>query len=196
MYLRNIIYQMKGLLKSLIGEFHKSHTENLAAMIVGIVYSRNVTLPKIAERAPVKPIQLESRVQRFERLLACEKFVPQQVLEPITRRILKKFSKRQQLLIVMDRSLIEDKLNLLHLAVVFCGRALPLGWIKVAGKGTSQLAEQQELLSWLKRCLPAQAKVIIIADREFHSIHLANWIEQDLGWHFILRIQSKTQVAV
>ena len=48
MYLRNIIYQMKGRLKSLIGTFHKAHNENLVAMIVGIVSARNVQLPKIA----------------------------------------------------------------------------------------------------------------------------------------------------
>jgi len=196
MYLRNIIYQMKRRLKSLIGTFHKAHNENLVAMIVGIVYARNVQLPKIAERAPIKEIQLESRVQRFERLLACEKFIPLAVLKPIAGQVMRSLSRsNKSLVIVMDRSMIEAKVNLLHLALALSGRALPLGWVKVGGKGTSQLSEQQALLSWLAQCLPRNVEVYIVADREFRSIFLADFIKQQ-GWHFILRINSNTQVEL
>ncbi len=195
MYLRNIIYQMQWRLKSLIGRFHKSHNENLVSMIVGIVYARNVQLPKIAERSPMKAIQLESRVQRFERLLACEKFIPLEVLKPTASRVLRDLAGSGELVIVMDRSMIEAKINLLHLAVVFCGRALPLGWVRVAGKGTSQLCEQQKLLNWLAECLPRNVEVYIIADREFRSIFLADFIDR-MGWHFILRINSDTWVEL
>ena len=72
MYLRKTIYQMSERMKSIIEVFHKGHRENLVSMIVGIVYARHVSLPSIAQHAPMKKIQLESRVQRFERLLACE----------------------------------------------------------------------------------------------------------------------------
>jgi hypothetical protein len=166
-------------------------------MIVGIVYSRSVALPKIAEYAPIKEIQLESQVERFERLLVCNKFVPLEVLKPITAQILKFLSRtNKQLIILMDRSLIEHKLNVLHLAVAFGARALPLGWLRVEGKGTSGLELQKKLLSWLKEILPKDAEVFIVADREFHSIFLAEWIKEQMNCHFVLRIQSNTYVEV
>jgi hypothetical protein len=195
MYLRNIIYQMQEQLKRVIGTFHKAHDKNLVSMIVGIAYARNVGLPKIAERSPMKAIQLESRVERFERLLACEKFIPLDVLKPIASQVLKSLARSGELVIVMDRSMIEAKINLLHLAVVFCGRALPLGWVRVGGKGTSKLDEQKELLQWLAECLPRHTEVYIVADREFRSIFLADFIKQ-MGWHFILRINSDTWVEM
>jgi hypothetical protein len=182
-------------LKSMITPFHKTHIENLVAMIVGIVYARAVTLPKIAGHAPMKDIQLESRVQRFERLLDCGKFLPLEVLKPITTRVLRSLARRgEPLMILMDRSWINDTLNLLHVAVAFGGRALPLGWIEVPWGGNSNLALQKELLSWLKDCLPRGVEVFIVADREFHSIHLAQWIETEMGCHFVLRIKAGTWV--
>lgn len=193
MYLRNIIYQMQGRLKRLIGTFHKSHNENLVSMIVGIVYGRNAGLPKIAERAPMKAIQLESRVERFERLLCCEKFIPLEVLKPIARQTLKRLGGSGELVIVMDRSWIEAKINLLHLAVALCGRALPLGWVRVGGKGSSKLDEQKQLLNWLAECLPPHVEVYIVADREFRSVFLAEFIKRQ-SWHFLLRINSNTWV--
>lgn len=73
---------MSVRLKSLLPRFHKSHLENLIWMAVGMVYSRSVWLPRVAERAPVSQIQVESRVQRFKHLRRCAKLEPLQVLKP------------------------------------------------------------------------------------------------------------------
>jgi len=197
MYLRQTMYQMSVRLKSIIWVFHKAHVENLVAMIVGIVYARSVSLPKIAQHAPIKQIQLESRVQRFERLLECGKFVPLELLKPIASRVLRFVSRKSEpLMILMDRSMIRDTLNLLHVAVAFGGRALPLGWVRVAHEGTSDLKLQKELLTWLKDCLPRGVEVFIVADREFHSIHLAQWIETEMGCHFVLRNKVNTWIEL
>ena len=55
---------------------------------------------------------------------------------------------------------------------------------------------QQRLLKWFKERLPegARKRTTIIADREFHSIHLATWIEKSLGLNFALRIKAGTSV--
>jgi hypothetical protein len=176
--------------------FHKSHVENLIWMVVGMVYSRSVTLPKVAEHAPVSYIQLESRVQRLERLLRCAKLEPLAVLKPVATKVLKHLSGWGPLMILMDRTMINDTLNLLYVAVSFGGRALPLGWVVVPHEGSSDLALQQQLLGWLRECLPAGAEVYIVADREFHSIHLARWIRTVMKVHFVLRIKAGTWVQV
>jgi len=196
MRLREIKYQMSLKLKSLLPVFHKSHYENLIWMVVGMVYSRSVSLPKVAESAPVNQIQLESRVERFERLLRCVKLEVLEVLKPVATTVLKHLSRFGPLMILMDRTMINDTLNLLYVAVSFGGRALPLGWVVVPHEGNSDWALQQQLLGWLRQCLPAGAEVYIVADREFHSIHLARWIRTQMKVHFVLRVKAGTWVRV
>ncbi len=97
-------------------------------------------------------------------------------------------------MILMDRSMINDTLNLLWISVGFGGRALPLGWVLVSHEGNSDLKLQQELLSWLKEVLPEKAQVVIVADREFHSIRLAEWLEKELEFDYVLRIKAGTHL--
>lgn len=196
MYLRKVTYQLGVRLKSLIPCFHKSHLENLVLLVIGIAYSRSVNLPRAATAVPYKRIQVESRVQRFERLLQCEKLVPLEALKPVAKQILKDIHRngKGEIYVAMDRSMINDTINLLHVTVCYAGRALPLGWVRVPHDGNSDLKLQQQLLTWFKECLPAGARATIIADREFHSIFLATWIEQSLGLNFVLRIKAGTTV--
>jgi len=165
-------------------------------MVVGMVYAKSVNLPQIASYAKPAEIQLESRVQRFERVLKCPKLVPLEALKPISRRVLETVwkSKNEPLMILMDRSMINDTLNLLWISVGFQGRALPLGWVLVPHEGNSDLKLQQEILSWLKEILPAKAQAVIVADREFHSIRLAEWLEKELKSDYVLRIKAGTHI--
>lgn len=198
MYLRKVAYQLSVRVKSLVPCFHKSHLQNLALLVIGITYSRSVSLPKAAGAVPFKRIQLESRVERFERLLQCDKLVPLEALKPVAKKVLKSLYRygRGEIRAAMDRSMINDTLNLLHITVAYGGRALPLGWVRVPHEGSSDLKLQQQLLNWFVECLPEGARrcTTIIADREFHSIHLATWIEKTLRLNFVLRIKAGTKV--
>jgi hypothetical protein len=196
MYLRNVIYQTQTQIESLIPCFHRSHRRNLALMVVGMCYAKSVNLPQIASFAKPADIQLEARVQRFERLLKSEKLVPLEALKPIAKRVLASLSKSQPLMILMDRSMINDTLNLLWISVGFMGRSLPLGWVLVPHEGNSDLRLQQKILKWLKEVLPERAKVRIVADREFHSVHLAEWIEKELELDYVLRLKIGTFVEI
>lgn len=142
-------------------------------------------------------IQVESRVQRLERLRRCAKLDPLQVLKPVATRVLKSLSRNGgPLMILMDRTMINDTVNLLSVAVSFGGRALPLGWVVVPHEGNSNLALPPQLLGWVHQCLPAGAEVYLVADREFPSIHLARWIRTQMKVHFVLRIKAGTWVQV
>lgn len=196
MYLRKVTYQLGLRVKSLVPCFHQSHLENLALLVIGIAYSRSVALPRAAEAVPYKRIQVESRVQRFERLVQCAKLVPLDALQPVASKVLRQVSRRGtvELCVIMDRTMINDTLNLLFLSLAYGGRALPLGWVRVPHEGNSDLRLQQELLTWFTACLPPGARVTVVADREFHSIHLASWLERVVGLDFVLRIKAGTKV--
>lgn len=96
-------------------------------MVVGMAYSQSMSLPKRAEVAPVKKIPVGSRVERFERLLRCAKPVPLEVLKPVARMVVTHLSRQGRLLMILvDRTMINDTLNLLSGAVTVGRRALPL----------------------------------------------------------------------
>jgi hypothetical protein len=118
MYLRTVTYQFGLRAKSLVPCFHQSHLGNLVFLVIGIAYSRSVSLSRAAGKVPCR-IQLVGRVQRLERLLTCEKLVPLEALKPVARKVLREVSRggRVHLSVVMDRSMINDTLNLLFLAV-------------------------------------------------------------------------------
>jgi hypothetical protein len=197
-YLRKVAYQLGVRVQSLVPCFHKSHLKNLALLVVGIAYSKSVSLPKVASAVPYKRIQIESRVERFEQLLQCEKLIPLDALKPVARKVLKSIYRngRGEIRAAMDRTMINDTINLLFITVTYNRRALPLGWVRVPHEGNSDLKLQQRLLNWFAECLPEGARrhTTIIADREFHSIHLATWIEKTLKLNFVLRIKAGTSV--
>jgi hypothetical protein len=69
-------------------------------------------------------------------------------------------------------------------------RAFPLFWTLLDKKGASNLAEQQQVLRPVIRLLK-RYKLIIVGDREFHSIELAQWLHRQ-HLSFVLRQKGNT----
>ena len=138
MYRRETITQMQANVQGIIPVFHKTQHRNLTMMVIGIVMAKSVQLTKIAPEVAIDRISHEAYVQRFERLMACEKFDVREVMKAIATRVLQYITRWQApLVLVMDRSMINNTLNLLHVAVAFGKRALPLGWVEVPHEGSS-----------------------------------------------------------
>jgi hypothetical protein len=58
----------------------------------------------------------------------------------------------------MDRTMINDKLNLLHITVTYGGPAPPSGWVRVSRQGNSDLRLQRQLPEWFTQYLPEDAQ--------------------------------------
>ena len=56
-------------------------------------------------------------------------------------------------------------------------RALPIHWKFLTYKGASNLTEQKVVIRLVIRLLKSQ-KIILTADREFHSIFICHWLKQ------------------
>ena len=155
MYLRKVAYQLEVRLKSLVPCFHKSHLQNLALLVIGIAYSRSVSLPKAADAVPFKRIQLKSRVERFERLVQCEKLVPLEALKPVAKKVLKSLHHggRGEIRAAMDRTMINDTLNLLFITVAYDGRALPLSLGESPARGRLGLGVAAAIAEMVQRAL-------------------------------------------
>ena len=69
-------------------------------------------------------------------------------------------------------------------------RAFPIFWTLLNKRGASNLVEQQQVLRPVIRLLK-RYKLVIVGDREFHSIELAQWLHRQ-RLSFVLRQKCST----
>lgn len=69
-------------------------------------------------------------------------------------------------------------------------RALPIYWVLLEKEGSSNLQEQQQALRPVIRLLK-KYKIVVIGDREFHSVELASWLQKQ-NISFVFRQKQET----
>ena len=80
--------------------------------------------------------------------------------------------------------------NVLMVSAIYQKRALPVFWVLLEKDGSSNLREQQKVLRPAIRLL-RKYKLVIIGDREFHSVELASWL-QGQNISFVFRQKQDT----
>ncbi len=107
------------------------------------------------------------------------------IKEIITQRI----TKGKQLIIALDRTSLQSN-NILMASAIYQKRALPIFWIFLPKKGGSNLREQQIVLHPIIKLFKTH-QIVIVGDREFHSVDLAQWLDRQ-GVKFVLRQKKST----
>jgi hypothetical protein len=150
---------------------------------------KQVRLERLAATLPL-PIQQNSRRRHLQRFLTLDALSVVLLWFPIVEEILTRHSKTgARLVIALDRTQWKEN-NVLMVSAIYQKRALPIFWVLLAKDGSSNLAEQQKALRPVIRLLK-KYKLVIIGDREFHSIELASWLHQK-NVSFVLRQKQDT----
>jgi hypothetical protein len=92
-------------------------------------------------------------------------------------------------------------INILSVAFVYSGRAIPLFWIVLDRKGNSSLEHWKQVLApaieGLQQMEWMSGKPIhVVADREFSSPKLAEWLKNTYNVEATLRIKSSTYLRL
>ena len=167
--------------------------QTLSILISLINQYREVKIEKLATYFPL-PIQFESRRKHIQRFLVLAALSIPLIWFPIISLIItQQFSLNSSLIIALDRTQWQDK-NIFIITVIWCGHAWPIYWTIFEKKGSSNLQEQkahrprrgflgvrteQEALIRPVIKLLNKYHIIIIGDREFHSIELATWLKKE-----------------
>ena len=78
------------------------------------------------------------------------------------------------------------------ISLIWDKRAIPLYWQLLDKRGSSNIAEQQSLITPILALLK-DYKIIILGDREFGSVKLGSWLcEQDVK--FVLRVKQERYI--
>src|SRR5215510_14750280 len=166
------------------------HLITLAALISGIVGSKNTQLPHIAAKVP-NGTQPESRGKRFARWLDNAHILEEVCFLPSADVLLRHLA-LQTLVLVMDGSGVGRGCTALMIHVIYKGRALPLAWrVRQAPKGHFPEDLHIALVDLISGLLPAGAQVVLLGDGEFDGTALQATLHE-AGWSYACRTATST----
>lgn len=186
----------KTYLMKMIPVFYQAHlksqlsrTEYLFLQILINVLQaiKNVSLEKLATALPL-PILFESRRKKIQRFLSQPNWNIETIWFPIIQMWLDNyFTPGQVIYVVIDRT-SWGCINLLMVSVVWEKRAIPIYFELLPKLGNSNLVEQQATIG---KVLPLfkSYKTVVLGDREFCSVKLANWLNKQQVY-FCLRLKK------
>ena len=180
----------------MLPKFYQTHLQKqltyiqfvLLTILLNLVQSeKQVRLERLARVFPY-PITTESRRRKLQRFLDLPQLTIAQIWFPLITHWLTIYCRAGQTVsIALDRSQW-GCINLFMVSLIWEQRAIPLYWSLLPKLGNSNLEEQTLVL---QQVLPlfTEYKVIVLSDREFCSVDLANWL-RTMGVSFCLRLKK------
>jgi hypothetical protein len=119
---------------------------------------------------------------------------PDAVMAPFAREVLSRLAGEDQpLVLILDQSKLNDRHQVLMLAVRSGDRALPVLWRVEATEGAIGFAVQKALLDAVVSLLPEGAEICLMADRFYGTADLISWC-QHRDWDYRLRLKGNLVV--
>lgn len=172
---------------------HLKTTEYLTLKILVSLLQchKQVSIELLASLMPY-PILFESRRRSIQRFLKLATLDIETLWFPIVRELIKfNFSHFQTLKLTIDRTQWREK-NLFVISLIWDKRAVPLYWLLLDKKGSSNISEQISLITPIISLLK-DYQLVVLGDREFGSVKLATWLcEQDVK--FVLRVKQERYI--
>ena len=154
----------------------KSQLITLKLLVWLLQSQKQVKIERLAATLPL-PIQQNSRRRHIQRFLNLNRLSVVLLWFPLIQQIINRhIAKEKQLIVALDRTQWKEK-NILMVSAIYQKRALPIFWMVLEKKGASDLREQQIVLRPVIKLFKAH-KLVVIGDREFHSIELAQWLHR------------------
>lgn len=160
-------------------------------------------LTALAEALPDVETDTNVKAQRVRRFLSTPKISPQRVLPLFIHLLRPLLQCLPALILAMDRTTWKKRqrhVNILMVSVSFEGRAMPLFWVVWDRGGSSSYAQWTTVLApviaeFQKHAWCAQIPIIVVADREFASPRLAQWLTTTYHVDSVLRLKRSTYLC-
>ena len=180
----------------------KPLTNTLSILIVCLLEDNKAHISRLGESLAVDGPSKMACIQRIRRFLSNKKLSPYTTLVPLIHLMRPFLSKLPEIILTMDRTDWEKRLkyiNILSVAVSYKGRALPLFWIVLDRKGNSSFEHWKRVLTpvieGLQQMEWLSGKLIhVVADREFASPKLAEWLKNTYGVEVTLRMKASMYI--
>ncbi|HSH01008.1 MAG TPA: transposase [Anaerolineae bacterium] len=160
--------------------------------ITGIIQSKK---PHFSHWLPFREgnTKAASKARQFSRWLHNPKIDPMKIYRPFVTKLLEVWA-GETIYLALDTTQLWKRFVIIRLALVYCGRAIPLGWLVYrSGSPTVAVQRYRSMIQQVATCLPSDCKIILLADRGFAHIELMKLARQ-LGWSFRIRLKSDTWI--
>jgi hypothetical protein len=192
---------IRGLAEGIAEEFgrllpkqRKTQRTNLSLLVATMLDVRSANLMDLAAGLPRDADRIDMRYQWISRVLMNPLIDPDAVMAPFAREVLCRLAGEDQpLVLILDQSKLNDRHQVLMLAVRSGDRALPVLWRVEATGGAIGFTVQKALLDAAVPLLPDRAEVCLMADRFYGTADLISWC-QDRDWDYRLRLKGNLVV--
>ncbi|MDW8328027.1 MAG: transposase [Anaerolineales bacterium] len=182
-------------LRPLVNVDHISHLTNWVWIVVGILQARSIALSQIALHIP-GDAKAESRVTTIRRWLKNLRVDVWEFYRPVLERALQDWRAVTATVILDGVMVFGDRWQIFRLSLAHAGRAIPLGWVVLSGKGLTQREKLETMLTRVANFLKGRVKrVVFLADRGFRD---RDWAELCLkiNWDYAIRVANNTYVTL
>jgi hypothetical protein len=166
----------------------------LLKILINLLQSiKTVIIEALATALPI-PILFESRRKKIQRFLSLNYINVEEIWFPIIKSWLEiYFPLNEVIYVVIDRT-NWGRINLLMISVVWDKRSIPIYFELLNKLGSSNFDEQKDVFN---KALPLfnNYKIVVLGDREFCSIKLANWLTKR-KIYFCLRLKKDAFIEI
>jgi hypothetical protein len=175
----------------------------LALLTASLLDGTPAHLTALADALPDVETTTEVKAQRVRRFLSTPKLSPQRVLPVFIHLLRPLLQTLPELILSMDRTTWKKRqrhVNILMVSVYFEGRAIPLFWLVWDRGGSSAYAQWTAVLTPVmvelqKHAWCAEIPIIVVADREFASPRLTQWLKHTYHVESVLRLKRGTYLC-
>jgi len=193
--LEGVIYNLFNVINL---KLSKPLKKTLVELTSCLLENNKAHLCKLGEELAVNGPSKNACVQRIRRFLSNKRITPSIIVIPLIYLMRPLLENLPEIVLSMDRTEWKKRgkwINILSVVVCYKGRALPLFWMVFGRKGNSSLEHWKEVLTpvieglqkmdWL-----SDKTIHVVADREFGSPKLAEWLKKIYAVSSTLRIKS------
>ena len=173
-------------------QMHEKRVWSLANAAIGLLNSEELLLHKMgAGLAKARTLNKKHATKQIDRLLSNKKFDIWTQTDPWVAHVI---GKRKDIMVAMDWTDFDaDNQAMLTVNLITNhGRATPLLW-KTVDKSSlkhNRARYEDQILSKLKEAIGPDIKVTVLADRGFADQKFFKFIDEELGFLYIIRIRG------
>jgi len=172
----------------------------LTELIVCLLENNKAHISKLGEHLSDNGTGAMACIQRIRRFLSNTRMSPSLTVVPLMYLMRPLLEKLPEIIVIVDRTDWKKRrryINILSAAVSYKGRALPLFWIVFGRRGCSSFDQWKHVLSPVIEGLQQMSwlsdkpiHIHVVADREFASPKLAEWLKTMYDVSVTLRIKA------
>lgn len=187
--------QLSEKLKELVHVKNHKQVTNWIWIVVGILQSESCNLSKIANGLPMAT-KAESRVTLIRRWLQNSHVKVWSFYKKVLDHVFSGWSNVEATIILDGVMLFGDRWQIFRVSLLHGGRAVPLAWTVVKGKGLVKVNKLKSMLEKVQRFLKEHVKeVLFLADAGFRGCDWSHLCE-NLGWNYGIRIAHNTFITL